>query len=314
LGELVPKRIAMKKAEALAFAMSGLIYGVSKLFAPLVWLLTQSTNALLRLLRIDPEADDEGITEEEIRMMVDAGSAKGTIDAGEKEIIHNVFEFDNKTAVEVMTHRIDVVLLRLKDNDAEWEKTLMDNRHSFYPVCGETYDDIAGVLDAKDYFRLNDRSRASVMNNAVWPARFIPESVKTDVLFRNMKRSRSHFAVVLDEYGGMSGIVTMNDLLEQLVGDLDDDNTLPPERPLIEKIDPRTWRVSGAAPLDQVEKNLGRTLPVQRYDTFGGFVFSLLGQVPEDGATPELEEFGLIIKIEKIKDHRLEEAVVCLKD
>jgi putative hemolysin len=312
LGELVPKRIAMKKAEPLAFALSSLIYFVSKLFAPVVWLLTQSTNALLRLFRIDPEAEEEGVTEEEIRMMVDVGSAKGAIDAREKEIIHNVFEFDDKTAVEVMTHRIDVTLLRLKDSDAEWERILMDNRHSFYPVCGETPDDIAGVLSARDYFRLPDRGRALVMANAVHPANFVPESLKTNILFRNMKRSRNHFAVVLDEYGGMSGIVTMNDLLEQLVGDLDDDRSLPPERPLIEKTDPLHWRISGAAPLDRVEKALGLSLPVQKYDTFGGFVFSLLGQVPEDGRTAELEDFGMVIHVTSVKERRLEDAVVSL--
>jgi putative hemolysin len=313
LGELVPKRIAMKKAEVLAFAMSGLIYGISKVFAPVVWLLTKSTNTLLRLLRIDPEAEDAGVTEEEIRMMIDVGSAKGAIDAGEKEIIHNVFEFDDKTVVEVMTHRIDVVLLRTKDDDAEWERILMENRHSFYPVCGETSDDILGVLSAKDYFRLSDRRRDSVIRFALRPAVFIPESVRTDVIFKNMKRSRNHFAVVLDEYGGMSGILTINDLLEQLVGDLGDDSTLPPERPLIEKIGPRRWRIGGAVSLDRVESALGLPLPVDKYDTFGGFVFSLLGQVPEDGATPELEGFGLAIRIAAIKDHRLEEAIVWLK-
>jgi putative hemolysin len=148
------------------------------------------------------------------------------------------------------------------------------------------------------------------MRFAVHPAVFIPESVKTDVVFKNMKRSRNHFTVVLDEYGGMSGILTMNDLLEQLVGDLGDDNTLPPERPLIEKIDPRHWRIGGAAPLSRVEAALGISLPADKYDTFGGFVFSLLGRVPEDGATPELEDFGIAIRITGVKDHRLEEAIV----
>ncbi|MDR1949674.1 MAG: hemolysin family protein [Spirochaetaceae bacterium] len=314
LGELVPKRLAMKKAEALAFAMSALIYFISKLFAPVVWFLTKSTNILLRLLRIDPDAEEAGVTEEEIRMMIDVGSAKGAINPREKEIIHNVFEFDDKAAVEVMTHRIDVVLLRLKDSDEEWEKTLLENRHRFYPVCGETPDDVQGILSAQDYFRLPDRRREAVLDLAVHPAVFIPESVKTDIIFKNMKRRRNHFAVVLDEYGGMSGILTMNDLLEQLVGDLGDDSTLPPERPLIEKTDPQTWRISGAASLDQVESALGVPLPVDKYDTFGGFVFSLLGHVPDDGATPELEGFGLFIKLTLIKDHRLEEALVRMSE
>ncbi|GHT99702.1 hemolysin [Spirochaetia bacterium] len=310
LGELVPKRIAMKKAEELAFAMSALIFAISKIFAPVVWLLTKSTNALLRLFNIDPEAEDAAVTEEEIRMMVDAGSEKGTIDAGEKEIIHNVFEFDNKTAVDVMTHRLDVILLRQKESDADWETTVIENRHSYYPICAETIDNIVGVLNAKEYLRLKERDRATVMERAVRPANFVPESVKTDVLFKNMKRSRNHFAVVLDEYGGMSGIVTINDLLEQLVGDLDDDNSAPPERPLIEKIDQDHWSISGAAPLDKAAKALNVPLPVQKYDTFGGFVFSLLGQVPDDGETPELDAFGLSITIAEIREHRLEKAIV----
>jgi putative hemolysin len=127
-----------------------------------------------------------------------------------------------------------------------------------------------------------------------------------------MKRSRNHFAVVLDEYGGMSGILTINDLLEQLVGDLGDDSTLPPDRPLIERIDSRRWRIGGAASLDRVAGALGLPLPADKYDTFGGFVFSLLGHVPEDGSTPELEGFGLGIRIAAIKDRRLEEAIVWL--
>lgn len=273
----------------------------------MVWLLTKSTNALLRLLRIDPDAEAAAVTEEEIRMMVDAGSEKGTIDAGEQEIIHNVFEFDNTSAVEVMTHRTNVTLLREKDADADWERIIYETRHSYYPVSGETADDILGVLSARDYFRLKDRGRATVMAQAVKPASFVPESVKTDVLFKNMKRTRNHFAVVLDEYGGMSGIVTINDLLEALVGDFDDGG---PERPRIEKLDARQWRINGAAPLDKVERALSVTLPVQKYDTFGGFVFSLLGEVPEDGQKAELEDFGLHISIEEIRERRLETALV----
>ncbi|GHU96635.1 hemolysin [Spirochaetia bacterium] len=307
LGELVPKRIAMKKAEKLAFFMAGFIFTVSRIFSPVVWFLTKSTNALLRLFRMDPNAEDEVVTEEEIRMMVDAGSEKGTIAAGEQEIIHNVFEFNNTTAGEVMTHRTNAALLWLKETDEDWERIIVETRHSYYPVCGETVDDVLGVLSARDYFRLPDRGRKTVMAHAVKPANFVPESAKTDVLFKNMQRSRNHFAVVLDEYGGMSGIVSINDLLEALVGDFDDS---PPERPLIEKTGPAAWRIDGAAPLDKVEKALGRDLPVEEYETFSGFVFSLLGEVPEDGRTAELEAYGLVIRIEEVKDHRLETAIV----
>ncbi|MBP7174959.1 MAG: HlyC/CorC family transporter [Thermoclostridium sp.] len=314
LGELVPKRIAMRNAERLALAMSGLVYFISKLFAPLVGLLTISTNGLLRLLGMDPHAADEHITEEEIRMMVDEGSEKGAINHTEKEMIQNIFEFDDKTAEDVMTHRTEVSLLWLDESDEQWEKTIIDSRHTIYPVCNETTDDIIGTLNAKDYFRLKDKSRENVMEKAVKPAYFVPETVRTDVLFRNMKQSRNHFAVVLDEYGGMNGIITMNDLLEQLVGEFDDlDAVSQKPQVLIERVDSKTWKVYGCASLKQVSEQLGVLLPEEEYDTFGGFVFGTLGYVPEDGSTPELEECGLVVKVLEIRDHQLEKAIVYLQ-
>jgi putative hemolysin len=310
LGELVPKRIAMKKAESLAFALAGLIWFISKLFAPVVLLLTSSTNALLRLLRLDPEAEDQAVTEEEIRLMVDSGSERGAIEQAEKEIIHNVFEFDDRSAAEVMTHRLDAELLRLKDDDAAWERVIVGGRHSRYPIRGETDDDIAGVLQTGDYLRLADRRREVVMAQAVRPAWFIPETIKTDVLFRRMQRNREHFAVVLDEYGGMAGVITMNDLLEQLVGDIDEDAVL--EQPLIEKVDGESWSIAGAAQLDRVATALGVELPVDEYDTFAGYVFGLLGAVPEDGERPVVEDasVGMVIGVLEIKERRLERALV----
>lgn len=312
LGELVPKRIGMKKSEELALGMSSLISVVSTLFAPIVWLLTVSANGLLKLLRINPEEEDNSNTEEEIRMMIDAGSEKGTIDPDEKDMLQNIFEFDDITAGEIMTHRTEVSLLWAEETDEQWEKTIIESKHSIYPICSESPDNIIGVLYTKDYFRLKDRSRENVMKNAVMPAYFVPESVKADILFRNMKSRRNHFAVVLDEYGGMSGIITMNDLLEQLVGDLEDDYSAPVEQPEIQRIDSNTWLIMGTAPLDEVTKQLGVALPEEDYDTFGGFVFGILGNIPDDGTTPEIEEYGLLIKVQSIKDHRLESALVCV--
>jgi putative hemolysin len=314
LGELVPKRVAMKKADALAFAMSDLIFFISRAFAPVVWLLTKSTNGLLRLLGIDPNAEDPAVTEEEIRLMIDMGSARGILKTGQKEILHNVFEFDDKTAGEVMTHRRDTVLLRLVDSDEEWERTVIENRHSYYPVCGKSSDDVTGILSARDYLSLRDRSRASVTARAVRPAQFVPLSVNTNVLFRKMKKNRNHFAVVVDEHGSMMGIVTISDLLEELVGDLEDNSTVPPEQPLITGAGPGSWYINGAAPLDRVARELEAELPVDKYDTFAGFVFSLLGRIPEDGSSAELEAFGLRIKILEVQDHRFERALVTMEE
>ncbi len=220
-GELVPKRIAMKKSESLAMGISGMLSGISVVFKPIVWLLSKSTNAVLRIIGIDPNEEEEHIGEEEIRMMVEAGGEKGTIDKEEQEFIKNIFEFDDICADEIATHRVSVDVLFISDDDDTWAKTIHDKRHAYFPVCEGSADNVLGVLNAEDYYRLTDKSRDSVMKNAVGEAYFVPESIKADVLFRNMKKERRPIAIALDEYGGMSGIVTLKDLVEELVGDLE---------------------------------------------------------------------------------------------
>ena len=174
--------------------------------------------------------------------MVDAGSEKGSIDHQEKEFIQNVFEFNDISAGDIATHRTDVNVLWLEDTEEEWEKIIYENRHTRYPVCDGSPDNIIGRLNAKDYFRLSDKSRESVMASAVYPAYFVPETIKADVLFKNMRKTRNSLAIVIDEYGGMVGIITLHDLLEELVGDLNDEpvDENDPE-PYIERIDEKTW-------------------------------------------------------------------------
>ena len=296
-GELVPKRLAMKRAESLALGIANLVSLISKLFAPIVWALTASTNLVLRLCGVDPDAEDEEVSEEEIRLLVEKGGSKGVIAPQETTFIQNVFEFNDLTVEEFATHRTDVCHLCLDEPQEAWETTIHDSRHSRYPVCESTVDQVVGILDAKRYFRLSDKSRESVMQHAVTPPWFIPETVRADVLFKQMQHSRNHFAVVLDEYGGMAGIVTMSDLLEQLVGDLDDSAEHEPVLPEIEPLDSGTWRILGSAPLAHVAKALHVNLPVKEYDTFGGFVFACYGFVPEDGAEFELDACGLHIHV-----------------
>jgi putative hemolysin len=208
------------------------------------------------------------------------------------------------------------MMLRLEDSDEDWEKIITENRHDSFPVYGKTPDDIIGVLKSRDYLCLKDRSRVTVMINAVNPAQLVPKTVRIDVLFARMKKNRNHFAVVLDEHGGMMGIVAMRDLLEELVGSLNDDSSSPPELPLIKKINSgktsevETWMVNGALSLAKAAEEFGVPLPIDRYDTFAGFVFSLLGRVPEDGSRDELEEGELRIKILNVREHRLEKALV----
>lgn len=310
-GELVPKRVAMKNSEKLGLALSGLIAFISKLFAPIVWLLTLSTNSTLRLLGIDPNSDDEEVTEEEIRMMVDAGSEKGAIDEDEKEMIQNVFEFDDLTAGEISTHRTELSLLWTDETPEEWEKTIHESRHSIYPVCDESVDNVVGIMNAKDYFRLEDCTKEKIIQEAVKPAYFVPESIKADVLFKNMKTSGNNFAIVVDEYGGMSGIVTMNDLVQQLVGDFDMENPEDIEEE-IERIDSSTWKIMGSAMIDDVVEKLKVKIPEDDYDTFGGFVFDAYGSVPEDGVNFEIDSGNMHIKTLEIRDHRLIKALVCI--
>ncbi len=312
-GELVPKRMAMRNAEKLALGISGLISIISKAFAPIVWLLTVSTNGILRLLGIDPNAEDEEVSEEEILMMVDAGSEAGAIDPEEQQLIQNVFEFDDIPAIEFATHRTDLCVLWQEESLEEWDETIRSNRYSLYPICNEVIDQIVGVLSTKEYFRIENPTKEKVLEKAVKPAYFVPESVKADVLFKNMKRSRNNLAIVLDEYGGVSGIVTINDLVELLVGEIEEDEPVGTPDPVeIEKIDDVTWRIHGSASLEDLSEELGIELPSEDYDTFNGLVFDALGAIPDDGTTVEVETNGLHILVTEIREHQVECSIVTL--
>lgn len=306
-GELVPKRVAMKKAESLGLGISGLISGISKIFKPIVWFLSISTNGVLRLMGIDPNEAEEQVNEEEILMMVDAGSEKGAIDEQEKEFIQNVFEFDDLTADEIAVHRTEVTILWMEDAMEQWAETIHDSRHTLYPVCQDSADNVIGILNAKDYFRLDDKSRENVMSEAVREPFFVPATIKADVLFRKMKKSRNIMAIVLDEYGGMVGIITLNDLIEQLVGDLGEDT--PEEEaaePHIEQMYENTWAIIGNVELLEIEQTLEVDIGLEEVDTFTGLVFGELDMIPSDGEQNiELDFKGLHITIERVEDHQI---------
>lgn len=308
-GELLPKQIAMRNSEQLALGLSGLISGIAKAFAPIVSFLTFSTNSCLRLCGIDPNQEDDEVSEEEIRMMVDVGTEKGTIDHEEREFIQNVFEFDDLTAEEIATHRTDVIMLDVEDSTEVWKETIYNSRYTHFPVCKESADNIVGVLDTKIYFRLEDKSRENIMEQAVSPAYFVPEKIKADILFQNMKKERSRFAIVLDEYGGVTGIITINDLVEQLVGDLIDEYQENVEDSIVLRED-GSWMVSGSASLEEISIAMAVSLPCEDYDTFNGFVFHALESVPDDGEEIEFDYEMLHIKILKIKNHQVEKAII----
>ncbi len=310
-GELVPKRIAMKYDEKIAMALANFIFVLSKITSPAVSLLTASTDGILRLFGISPDDEEEKVTEEEIRFMVDVGSENGTIDPIEKDMIQNVFEFDNIDAANVLTHRTEVCVLMQEDSPTEWEKIVRETGYSRFPVCGETIDDILGIIHARDLYEyLYDKCEGDI-NDIIRPAYVVPETVTADVLFRNMKREKQHLAVVVDEYGGFSGIVTIDDLLEEIVGEITDENEEGEEVPPIVKISDDTWQIVGIAPIDEVEEVLEIELPHDDdYDTFGGFIFNRLDSVPRDGETFEIEACDLKIKVTEISDRRIEKTIV----
>jgi len=310
LGELVPKRIALLSPEKVARFSCKTILLVSRFFAPMVWLLTISTNALLHLFRINPNESGEEVTEEEIRMMVDIGSESGAIEQDERTMIENIFEFNNNTAADVMVHRIDVIAIQVDDTEAEVLKTIRESGLSRFPVYGENTDDILGILNTRDFLLNTHSTPRKSLRQLLRKPYMVPETVSADTLFSNMQKQKVHFAIVVDEYGGMSGIVTMEDLLEEIVGNIYDEFD-PKEEVEVEQLEENLWRVNGTVALDTLADALEMELPLaEEYDTLGGMVFSLFSSIPEDGAKPEVSISGLHVQVENILEHRIETALV----
>ena len=302
-GELVPKRIAMRKSEQVALGMAGFLSGVSVIFTPLVWLLTKTTNGALRLLRIDPDESDEEVTEEGIRMMVDAGSESGAIEEDEKELIQNVFDFNDITAGEIATHRTQMVVLWEEDDMEVWNQTIVGSEHTYYPVCGETIDDILGILNSKIYFRLADQSKESVKEHAIFPAYFVPDSMAADDLLRAMRQKSERAAIVVDEFGGTHGLVTVNDLVEKIVGELDNDESIDE----IAEVDENTYRILGSADLTKLEELTGLEFDSDA-TTVGGWVTEQFGDLPNPGDSFEYE--NLTVTMSAADERRVHEVIV----
>ena len=309
-GELVPKRIAMQKAEALSFAFIGVLRVVAVVTRPFVKLLSVSTNLVVRLFGVDPHADEENVTEEEIRMMVDLGEERGAIESNEKELIDNIFEFNNTTAEDVMIHRTDMVMLWVEDTREEILATIRSSGLSRFPVYEENADDIIGILSTREYL-LNAQAEApKPMRELLRPAYFVPESVRTDVLFRDMQSKKVHMSIVVDEYGGTSGLVTMEDLLEEIVGNIYDEFD-PQEEKDIEKVGDNLWRVAGSCELERVAEATGVQFPEdEESDTLGGLVFAQLSFIPEDGSQFTVDACGLHIEVQSFNERRVEWALV----
>lgn len=303
-GELVPKRLAMKKSEQIALGIAGIICFVAAIFRPIVWFLEISTNIVLRLIGIDPHSADEQVSEDDIKLMVDEGSKTGAIDTEEKEIIHNLFEFNDRTVGEFSTHRTELDVLWMDDDVDVWERTILEHGRSAYPVCNDTVDEICGILSTKKFFKARSEDKDVIIEKAVEDAFFIPDTMKADVAFKLMKQKGKSVAIVLDEYGGVFGILTIKDIIAQIVGDFDTDED-GDGTPDIQQLSDTEYIIQGVTSLDKVEALVNTHLPTEEYDTFGGFAFGLWGSIPDDGSEIECDYEHIHIKSLEIDSHRL---------
>lgn len=305
-GVYAPKRIADLHGDSIVLKFSSLVRLMYYIGLPVSLLLTKLSDIFLLCFGIKPNDTEEEVTEEEIRLMVDIGSESGAIDPEEKEMIHNIFELDDTQVGDIMTHRTDTEILWMKDID-NWKNIVSETNHTIYPVCDESVDNIIGTINSKDFYRtlLGGGEIRSLLRTPY----FVPETLKADDLFRQMQKTKTHFAVVLDEYGGLGGIITMSDLLEEIVGNLSNEYD-DSEEDDITAIDANTYRISGSCDIDLAAETLGVNLPIEEYNTFAGMILGELGEIPDDGATPELETFGLQIKVTEIRDHRIESTLV----
>ena len=310
LGELVPKRLAMKYPVKVAGITSGVIRGTAVAFKPLIWLLSISTNGILRMLHIDPNENGSDVSEDEIRLMVDIGEEKGTIESSEKTMIENVFAFNNMTAEDVMIHRTDMEAIWVEETPEEIVNTIERTGLSRFPVYEEDADDIIGILSTRQYLLNAHRGMPKPLRKILRPAYFVPESVRTDILFHDMQMKKVHMAIVVDEYGGTSGLVTMEDLLEEIVGNIYDEFD-PQDEQEITKIEENLWRIAGSTELENIAEALDISLPLEEeYDTLGGLVFTQLAMIPEDGTQLTVDVCGLHIQVKEIAERRVEWALV----
>ena len=305
LGELLPKRIAMHNPESISFRVVGILLFFKAIMRPIVALLSVSTNGMLRLFGINPKDTPQAVTEEEIRMLVDVGEEKGVIEESQKEMINNIFEFDDIVAADVMTHRTDVVAIDINDSFTSVLKTVMEEGYSRIPVYDDDLDDIKGVLYVKDLLKfvgqdLPKRGVSKLMRKAY----FVPESKKCGELFAEMTEKRIQLAIVSDEYGGFAGIVTIEDLLESIVGNMQDE--YDDEEEEFEKLNDTTYTIDGVTDIEEVEEELGIKLPQGEYDTVAGMIMSILGRIPEENETPTVEVAGCEFTVESINERRIE--------
>lgn len=307
-GELVPKRIAMKNSEKLAFFTIGIIRGISIVTAPFVKLLTVSTNMVSKIFGVT-ENEEETVTEEEIRMMVDVGEEKGTIEEEEKELINNIFEFNDKTVSEVMIHRTDVFAIEVNEDVYESIDKVDEYKYSRIPVYKETIDEIVGILYIKDLLKYIKSHKKINIKHIMREPYFVSEHKKINELFKELQRNKNQMAIVVDEYGGTAGVITMEDIIEELVGNIFDEyDDYDPE---YEKIDDNTYLINGSVSIYELRKILGVNIEEGDYDTLSGYLTEKLGRIPEDEEQPVIETENVTYKIVDYEDKRIKQVKAC---
>ncbi len=308
-GELVPKRFAMKNYEKISFATIGIIRAISVITAPFVKFLTWVTNAVSKLFGVG-ENEEETVTEEEIKMLIDQGEEKGTIQEEEKELINNVFEFNDITVSEIMRHRKDIfaVDLNISNEELLQELSQEEYRYSRIPVYDETIDEIKGILYVKDVLKNMNKKNFKV-KNVMKDAYFVSQNRLINEVFKELQKNKKQLAIIVDEYGGTAGLITMEDILEELVGDIYDE--YDKEEKEYEQIDSNTYLLSGSMTVNDINKILNAKIPEGDYDTLSGFLQEKLGRIPEEDEKPVIGTETVTYKIELYEDKRILKVKAC---
>lgn len=305
-GELVPKRIAMQKAYGVAKFTSRVVQGLYYVMKPIIWFLSFSTNLVLKIFRYKVEAEEDSVTEEEIKMMVDLGEEKGTVEETESKWIQNIFDFNDTIAREIMTPSRDIVYLKEDATLDEINRVVRESGYSRYPICKSDLNEIIGILNVKDYYS----SETKKISELIRPAYFVPETILADDLFHNLQKMKKSLAIVIDEYGTTTGLITTEDLLEEIVGRMYDEYTTPEDIEFV-TLEDGSYKVSGNITISDLADYLDMELEESEdYDTVGGLIFSSLGYVPKDGSTFEVEKDNLNFRVTKVKNRRIEEVII----
>lgn len=297
LSDLLPRKIANAHLDQFEKTFMSIAKGIQSLCTPFTF-----------FLRFEVEKEQEDYSEEDIYEVINSGG----VEPSQKEFIENLFEFDDTPVEEICTHRSEVVCLYLNDDKETWKKTILENRHTLYPVCDEDNDDVVGILDTRDYFRLDSIEQDNVINKAMDQPFFISQNMKADVLLKEMKIKKVYFAVLLDEYGGMTGIVTLHDIIETLLGEIQEDDDIEEPDP-IQQIDADQFRIYGQADIEDVEKALGISLEDEDCDTFGGYILNHYGQIPDEGSHFKVSLDLMDVYVKEVKNHRIGQTIVQIK-